>query len=214
VAVAAVVGEMVQRREISRKRRSEILRRQCASMAWDHLSGAPSRPPVTPEASEELARLAKRVLQGINPSREPLAELGAPIVFSLAEDGLRSFAAWAVDMFAARTLIVWSGWANRSPMSPGRHSGQPSGLRLKPASTTRMRGQPRESQTLSEIGNEPRSGEPASGATDPPESDNSRLAPPISPSPPRSGGHPRRSLGLPARESTSPPQSGGIEPSG
>jgi hypothetical protein len=65
--------------------------------------------PVTPEASEELAWLARRVLQGINLSREPLAELGVPIVFSLTEDGLRSFAAWAADMFATRTLIVWGG---------------------------------------------------------------------------------------------------------
>jgi len=65
--------------------------------------------PVTPEASEELARLARQVLQGINLSREPLAELGVPIVFSLTEDGLRSFAAWAADMFSARTLIVWGG---------------------------------------------------------------------------------------------------------
>jgi hypothetical protein len=65
--------------------------------------------PVTPEASEELARLARRVLQGINLSREPLARLGVPIVFSLTEDGLRSFATWAADMFATRTLIVWSG---------------------------------------------------------------------------------------------------------
>jgi hypothetical protein len=65
--------------------------------------------PVTSETSEELARLARQVLQGINLSREPLAELGVPIVFSLTEDGLRSFAAWAADMFAARTLIVWGG---------------------------------------------------------------------------------------------------------
>jgi hypothetical protein len=65
--------------------------------------------PVTPEASDELAWLARRVLQGINLSREPLAELGVPIVFSLTEDGLRSFAAWAADMFATRTLIVWGG---------------------------------------------------------------------------------------------------------
>jgi len=64
---------------------------------------------VTSDASEELARLARRVLQGINLSREPLAELGVPIVFSLTEDGLRSFAAWAADMFATRTLIVWVG---------------------------------------------------------------------------------------------------------
>jgi hypothetical protein len=65
--------------------------------------------PVLPEASEELARLARQVLQGINLSREPLAELGVPIVFSLTEDGLRAFAAWAADMFATRTLIVWGG---------------------------------------------------------------------------------------------------------
>jgi hypothetical protein len=64
---------------------------------------------VTPEASEELARLARQVLQGINLSREPLAELGVPIVFSLTEDGLRSFATWAADMFATRTLIIWGG---------------------------------------------------------------------------------------------------------
>ena len=64
---------------------------------------------VTSDASEELARLARRVLQGINLSREPLAELGVPIVFSLTEDGLRSFAAWAADMFATRMLIVWVG---------------------------------------------------------------------------------------------------------
>jgi hypothetical protein len=56
-----------------------------------------------------LARLARRVLQGINLSREPLAELGVPIVFSLTEEGLRSFAAWAADMFATRTLVVWVG---------------------------------------------------------------------------------------------------------
>jgi hypothetical protein len=65
--------------------------------------------PVAPEAPEELARLARQVLQGINLSREPLAELGVPIVFSLTEDGLRSFAVWAADMFATRTLIVWGG---------------------------------------------------------------------------------------------------------
>jgi hypothetical protein len=65
--------------------------------------------PVSSEASEGLVRLARQVLQGINLSREPLAKLGVPIVFSLTEDGLRSFAAWAADMFATRTLIVWDG---------------------------------------------------------------------------------------------------------
>jgi hypothetical protein len=63
---------------------------------------------VTPRASEELARLARQVLQGINLSREPLAELGVPIVFSLTKDGLRAFAVWAADMFETRTLIVWA----------------------------------------------------------------------------------------------------------
>jgi hypothetical protein len=65
--------------------------------------------PVSPEAPEELVQLARQVLQGINLSREPLAKLGVPIVFSLTEDSLRSFAAWAADMFATRTLIVWGG---------------------------------------------------------------------------------------------------------
>lgn len=71
--------------------------------------------PVTPDAPEELVQLARQVLQGINLSREPLAKLGVPIVFSLTEDGLRSFVAWAADMFATRTLIVWGEWANRAP---------------------------------------------------------------------------------------------------
>jgi hypothetical protein len=82
--------------------------------AAGHEGILPERP-ASSEASEELARLARQVLQGINLSREPLARLGVPIVFSLAEDGLRSFAAWAADMFATRTLIVLAAEQTRGP---------------------------------------------------------------------------------------------------
>jgi hypothetical protein len=45
MAVAVVVGEMVQRREISRKRRSKVLRWQCAfDGSGPSLGNAPSHP--------------------------------------------------------------------------------------------------------------------------------------------------------------------------
>jgi hypothetical protein len=95
-------------RQLAGRRNAVLWLRLRGIEAAGHEEIFPDRP-VTSEASEELAQLARQVLQGINLSREPLAELGVPIVFSLTEDGLRSFAAWAADMFATRTLIVWVG---------------------------------------------------------------------------------------------------------
>jgi hypothetical protein len=95
-------------RRLAERRNAVLWLRLRGIEAAGHEEIFPDRP-VSPEASEGLARLARRVLQGINLSREPLAELGVPIVFSLTEEGLRSFAAWAADMFATRTLVVWVG---------------------------------------------------------------------------------------------------------
>ncbi len=99
--------EALQRR-LAERRGAVLWLRLKGIEAAGHEGLFPDRPAPS-EASEELAQLARQVLQGINLSREPLAELGVPIVFSLTEDGLRSFAAWAADMFATRTLIVWGG---------------------------------------------------------------------------------------------------------